>query len=331
MIRGKKRVRLTPDVVLNVITAFDIFRFYMPNRNWEVNKQTYSPFRQEDNPSFVIGDRGGSLHFIDFADLTKRGGPFDFVMMRYGLTLDEVLQKIDSDFGLGFGSEKRGNYKEIVSEYKQPESLGKRYSLIQVITRKFTNVELSYWNSYHQSEDDLRSNHVYSIKEVYLNRQRFPITDQIRFGYLYEGCWKIYRPFAKTKKEKWLSNVPLTLAYGLENLSKGYNSLVTKSLKDYMVCKKVYPYVCHVQNESIAAFSRETVDIINNNSDVVFYGGDSDQKGKDASYIITSAFGWKHINPPDRLLPNTKDFADWGRLEGLGALEQHFKIKELYV
>jgi hypothetical protein len=97
------------------------------------------------------------------------------------------------------------------------------------------------------------------------------------------------------------------------------------------VCRKIYPYVCHVQNESLAAFSQETVDYINNNSQTVFYGGDSDVAGKNASYIITDTFKWKHINPPDHLLNDCcKDFSDWFK-RSPQEVEEHFKKKGLMI
>lgn len=77
------------------------------------------------------------------------------------------------------------------------------------------------------------------------------------------------------------------------------------------------------------AFSDETVEYINSHSKEVYYGGDSDSAGKAASYIITEAFKWKHINPPDRLLPSCNDWACWSSLEGLDKLNEHFKLKGL--
>jgi hypothetical protein len=79
-----------------------------------------------------------------------------------------------------------------------------------------------------------------------------------------------------------------------------------------------------VQNESISAFSEETVKIIKENSKDVFYGGDSDEMGKHNSWIITENFGFHHINPPDKYLPEINDFADWGKAYGLIKLKEHF-------
>jgi DNA primase len=330
MIKGKKKVKLTSDAILERINEYDIFRFYMPDKTWKLNQVTHSPFRKENNPSFLIGTRKGYVSFVDFADTSKRGDCFTFVKLLYNLsTHDDVLKLIDKDFGLGIASgAPTEEYKKIVATYKQPE-LTKRNALIQVVTRKFTKSELDYWNQYHQSVDDLRANNVYAIKKLFLNKSLFYIKEtELAFGYLYEGHWKIYRPYAD-RNNKWLSNVPLTTSWGLNNLNKDKNTLICKSLKDYMVCRKVYKNVCGVQNESIAAFSEDTVNRIKDSSKIVFYGGDSDRPGKEASFAITEAFGFKHINPPDRLLPKIKDFADWAKAEGLESLVNHFKQKQL--
>jgi len=54
MIQGDIKVRLTPHAVLQKISEYDIFRFYMPDKTWKINQVTLSPFRQEKNPSFII-------------------------------------------------------------------------------------------------------------------------------------------------------------------------------------------------------------------------------------------------------------------------------------
>ena len=167
MIKGKRKLELTPATILNMISEYDVFRMYMPDRHWKINESISSPFRKDDSPSFLIGNREGYLYFIDFGDTTHRGGCFDFVCQRFNLSLNEALMKIDNDFGLGIHSNTERNYKEITSQYKQPESIGKRYSIIQCITRKFTKQELDYWAQYYQTEDDLRANNIHSLKEVF--------------------------------------------------------------------------------------------------------------------------------------------------------------------
>jgi hypothetical protein len=333
MIGGKKKpISLTPESVLSKISDYDIFRMYMPNKGWELNRVTYSPFRKENHPSFVIGNRKGYISFIDFADTNLRGDCFTFVKLLYGLsTINDVLKLIDKDFGLGIADGKHtDDYKKIVSEYKQPESI-KRISLIQAITRKFTNAELEYWNSYHQSVDDLRANNVYAIKKVYLNKQLISnVEKEMTFGYLYDGHWKIYRPYAD-KKSKWVpNNVPITAMDGLEDVKHCRIAFINKSKKDWLIMKKVIPSSCAVQNEGIACFSKENVDYLKENSDIQILSFDSDVAGVQNSQQITKLFDFEYANVPRKYLKEgIKDWADLARVYGLKVIEDYLKEKDI--
>jgi hypothetical protein len=333
MIQGDIKVRLTPQAVLSKISEYDIFRFYMPAKDWKLNQVTYSPFRNENNPSFLIGTRKGYISFIDFADTSKRGDCFTLVKMLFNLaTMDDVLRMIDRDFGLGFlPGTSTDKYKAIQKEYKQPEDLGKRYSLIQVITRKFTNEELAYWNEYYQSLDDLRANNVYSIKQLFLNRKKFPLKEtDLRFGYFYEGHWKIYRPFGD-KKSKWVpNNVPITTMDGKEDIANCSVAFINKSKKDYMVMKKVFPCCCAVQNEGVACFSDENVEYLKANSDRQILSFDADDVGVKNSQMITRLFDFEYANVPRKYLSEgIKDWADLAKEHGLRAIISYLNEKKL--
>lgn len=332
MIKGKKRGNIEIRDVLARVTEYDIFRWYMPNRDWKINQVTYSPFRNENNPSFLIGNRSGNLSFIDFADTSKRGGCFDFVKMLFGLSsLHDVLMLIDKDFGLGIVD---GNgtqaYKQVVSEYKQPEQV-KRYSLIQVVTRKFTQEELAYWNQYHQDIQDLRDNNIYSIKKLYLNKQLFSLKEtELTFGYFYNGHWKIYRP-TNDRRTKWVpNNTPITEMDGKSDVLNCKTAIINKSKKDYMVMKKVYPCCCAVQNEGIGCFSPENVEFLKANSDRQILSFDSDVTGVQNSQQITKLFDFDYLNVPRKYLQeDIKDWADLAKTHGLKAIEDYLKQKQL--
>jgi hypothetical protein len=333
MIQGDIKLKLTPEAVLSKISEYDIFRFYMPTKDWKLNQVTYSPFRNENNPSFLIGTRKGYISFIDFADTSKRGDCFTFVKMLFNLSsMDAVLRTIDRDFGLGFlpgtSTEK---YKEIQKEYKQPEDLGKRYSLIQVITRKFTNEELAYWNQYYQSLDDLRANNVYSIKQLFLNRKKFPLKEtDLRFGYFYDGHWKIYRPFGD-KKSKWVpNNVPITAMDGKEDITNCSVAFINKSKKDYMVMNKIFPCCCAVQNEGVACFSDGNVEYLKSNSDRQILSFDADEVGVKNSQMITKLFDFEYANVPRKYLTEgIKDWADLAKEHGLRSIISYLNEKKL--
>jgi hypothetical protein len=332
MIQGRKKVKLTPDSILEKISEYDIYKMYMPHQNWKINVVTYSPFRNEKNPSFIIGYRGGALRFVDFGDSSRKGGCFNFVMMLFNVSLNDALLMIDRDFDLGIvsGSSTK-NYERIISDYAQPTATSKREYFIQVKTRKFTNEELAYWNGYYQDIDDLRANNVYSIDTVYLNKQKFPIKDtELRFGYLYEGHWKIYRPFAD-KKNKWMpNNVPITMMDGLEDIRDCDVAFINKSKKDYMVMKKVFPCCCAVQNEGMGCFSEENVEYIKENSETQILSFDSDETGVKNSQLITEKFGFEYCNVPRIYLEEgIKDWADLARIHGLKTIEKYLTQREL--
>ena len=194
MIKGKIKKPLLAESILEKISEYDIFMFYMPHKGWKLNVVTLSPFRNERNPSFIIGNKHGKLTYIDFADTSKRGDCFTFVQQLFNLAgMRDVLLMIDRDFKLGISTgEVTEEYKKITSAYKQPEDLGKRYSLIQVVTRKLTLEELAYWNQYHQDIEDLKKNQVYGISKLYFNKKLFPLKEtELKFGYFYDGHWKI--------------------------------------------------------------------------------------------------------------------------------------------
>jgi hypothetical protein len=246
--------------------------------------------------------------------------------------MSETLRKIDKDFGLGLSTGvMTEDYKRIISEYKQPH-LEKRYSLIQVKVRKFTKSELDYWAEYHQDLQDLRDNNVYSIKELYLNKQRFPLGEnELRFGYLYEGqYWKIYRPYAD-KKHKWMpNNVPITAMDGKENIKDCSVAFINKSKKDFMVMKKIFPCSCAVQNEGLGCFSHENVEYLKANSDRQILSFDADDVGVQNSKQITEMFDFEYTNVPRQYLAEgIKDWADLAKAHGLQAIKDYLKSKNL--
>jgi hypothetical protein len=330
-IQGERKLKLSIESILSKISEYDIFRFYMHNRKWKLNVATHSPFRKDDNPSFIIGTKHGNVSFIDFADTSKRGNCFNFVQMLYNISnFPDVLKMIDRDFGLGISTGIVGDYKVITSSYAQPLEIGKTYSLIQVITRKFTQEELSYWNQYYQDIDDLKANNVYSIKKLYLNKQEFSLKDSdLRFGYLYDGHWKIYRPHVDPKW-KWVpNNVPITAIDG--NISPSDSPLIiNKSKKDYMVMKKLYQNCTAVQNEGMACFSQENVKLFKSHSPRQILAFDSDPTGVKNSQEITKLFGFEYMNVPRTYLSDgIKDFADLARDYGINKVEQILKRKKL--
>jgi hypothetical protein len=152
----------------------------------------------------------------------------------------------------------------------------------------------------------------------------------IRFGYFYDGHWKIYRPFGD-KKSKWVpNNVPITAMDGLDDIKNCGVAIINKSKKDYMVMKKVFPTCCAVQNEGMGCFSTDNVDYIKKNSFIQVLSFDSDVTGVTNSQQITKVFDFDYCNvPKEYLAEGIKDWSDLGKTYGLKVIEDYLKLKKL--
>lgn len=328
-ITGSKKKQLTMDAILDLITPYDIYRYYFGD--FQINHATVNHLRGDRNPSFIIGNKYGELSHFDFGDSNWRGDCFSLVMQKENCDLNTALHIIDRDFGLGISTDTfKGKYKEITSAYKQPE-ITKKNTLIQIITRKFTKEELAYWNQYHIDISELRENNVYSIKTLFFNKSKFPLKEtDIRFGYYYEGFWKIYRPMAG-KDDKWFpNNVPITMMDGKHLIKDCDTAFINKSKKDYMVVSKIFKCSCGVQNEGIGCFSPENVEYLKSNSRRQILSFDADGPGVKNSQYITKLFGFDYCNVPKKYLQQgLKDWADVAKIHGLKEVEKILTEKNL--
>jgi hypothetical protein len=329
MISASKKTELTPDSILSLVSEYQIFRYYM-GRDFKLNHTISSPFRRDDNPSFsIMSTSGGRLYYTDFAKSEFRGTCFDLVMQLFSLGFHEGLRKIDSDLGLGIGGGKV-DYKTKTSLFKEPK-LEKADTFIQVKSKKYDPSDLSYWNSYHITHEDLTRNGVYSVGKLYINRKLY-YTDphDLCFGYLLDDKWKIYWPHAKTKKDKWRTNVPIDRMWGMDDIKPGCNkSVIVKSLKELMIIQKLLPSVAAVQNESTIAINTKNIKILQNNCKEVYISFDNDGVGVSSSKFYTDNFGFKWINPPKEYLPKIKDWADLVKEKGMETLINYFKSKNI--
>lgn len=331
--KGRLRQKLDIPTILSKVDEYTIYRHYL-GFDFSLGHCYKSPFREEKDGSFSIKKLGsGKLHHRDFGGGGNfKGNCFDFVGQLYpGSSFHDILLMIDKDLRLGI-VEGREGYKELIRGFRK-DSGGNVEKPLTVLPRPLDDKLLSYWRLRGLEKEDLeRSDEVkvYGIKYFKIGKLKVtPKDDEICFAYLYGGkYWKIYRPFSEYK---WASNVPLKYAYGLNNLSKEHNGLCAKSVKEFFLFLKMYPHVMGVQNESLEAFSEETVVHIAKNCKQMYYGGDCDEPGKKASYAITGAFGYKHVNVPDRYWEDRgiKDFDDWAVYEGDAKVKFYLKRKKI--
>lgn len=331
MITGRKLERVTKEYILEKLHPLSVYEFYIGERV-RLNKLISSPFRRDNNPSFIISDRGGRYHHFDYGDNDKEGGCIDFVMQIRGISYPAALELINYDMinneNAAIQSYSVENYP-INSDNNDNKEFEKSVSII-VKSKKFTKEALDYWSNYYITEEELKKEKIYLIDKVYINHSRVGLrNNEIAFAYLLQNeYFKIYRPFVEDKSIKWRYNGPNSYIENLYQIDKGGKLIITKAKKDRMVINKVYDKICNVQCETTAAFTKENIEYINNNFEEVYINFDSDEAGVKASWKITSTFEWKHINVPYIYLNcGIKDFSDMVKKEGVGELHNYFTSK----
>ena len=316
------KVNITKEFLYSKISAYDIYRFYIGD--FKVNSIFKSPLREDRNSSFGINMRpDGELRYKDFAYPAINGDCFSFVMQKYGIDLNQAFNKIANDFGIT-GTTK--DYQESLSYYKKEKVV--YHSFIQIESKEFTSKDLEYWLQYGITKGQLVHDNVYSVKELCIDRQRFPIKkDELVFAYKYDLGFKIYLP-CREKGLKWKSNIPTSYIEGDKYLHLYDKVIITKSKKDRLVLTNLLPNYCiiNVQNESNSAFTQSFIDRLEGKD--VWINFDSDNAGKTSSIALTSKYKFKHINVPDELYP-IKDFSDWYETSGEETIIEYLKSKNI--
>ncbi len=319
---------LTIEEIDQKIGSKAVFDYYLGKVNY---KSFCNPLRKDRTPSCNLGmDDRGVWRMWDFADSNYCGGYIDIIMYHWNLDIKEAIEKVYNDLGLL--STNKVFLPIIVNNKEVAE---KKYSDIKFDPRPFNLLESNYWTEYGLDIESInsveRDFQILTFDKWWLNGKRgLRRTNELAFIYHFTGIdrYKVYFP---TRSDfRWFSNVPLNHIIGLSNLHIDANTLICKSIKDYLTCRLIHPYTCAIQNESLAALSEENAKYIIDHSKEVYYGGDGDIPGKRASRLITSTYGIKHINPPDYYVKQgLKDWADINREDGIEPLYKHFRKKKL--
>ncbi len=332
-------VQQEKDKILKYVTEADIaIGFWPTGRELKFNTAIKSPFRTDECPSFIIGNKYGGITYKDMGDYNFRGDIWKFVQQIEGLqTFRQVIDKIDQRFNLGYSNKKVEGQKIIT--WEQPKLEIKPPPLIQVSVRKFNKTELTWWNLRSQDISDLKREEIYAPSTIYRNRKKIELMEHTYCYWCPDICkWKLYRPLAPKRVKntpvwqwKWDNSIG-TLTY-VENLNKmkGAIGILNKARKDRMVIRKAtgIDAICSVQAEDPSALTDETLYQIWTNCETKVVVSDSDKKGKVFSHWLTDEHGYIHCNTPDEYLPEVNDFDGMAVKYGLDSVTKHFRSKGL--
>jgi hypothetical protein len=323
MIKGSKHINR--ESILQNTTELDILREFWPsNREFALGISIRSPFRDDHNPSFLVGyGNNGRIIYKDFGDGNYNGDVWNFVKQMENIyEEDKLLERVIKRMSIKSG--------QLIREYtdiKKEET--HHYSIIQVVTRPWNIDEVNYWNSYGLDISEVKAENIYVPKSIFVNKKRV-VPKGLTFCYYYPDIekWKIYSPLSPYK---WLTNIPAKYVDHINDITPSKKGFIIKSKKDRMVVKKATGIneLAVVHNEDKSCISEETLTIFNTLPTQKIVISDNDNKGKEFSWWLTQNHGFQHLNLPDKFKEayGWTDFADLARGESLESVSKYFKEK----
>lgn len=227
---------------------WDLFRYYFGE--FKTSKQYHSPLRRDNNPSFsfYIGQNGKPRAY-DFS-IGRNYSPIEYIRELYGLTFNEALDKICSDFKILDIDFKADIYK-VSKEEKDKIIAESRPKEIKAMVKEFSEEELKYWFEYGTEKfETLRHFDIFSVRKFWINRTQMTCS-RPTFTYFFKKSnhIKIYQPLAK-KEYKWFSNTN-----NLEDIQGYYQADIKKTKPELLLLVSSMKEITFLYERGITAMA----------------------------------------------------------------------------
>lgn len=219
--------------LMRQLSDYDVYAYYIGK--FQVGKLYNSPLRSDDkNPSFAIfPSRRGDLLYKDHGS-GDSGNSLTFVKAMLGT---DDNNKIAKELMKILRSTKTTKSAKRVINYTHNSSAN-----IGIVRQKFTDVDTAYWGQFNIDIPTLQYYNVFSIKYYLVGnivKEEYK-KDCPMYAYKVNNAFKIYRPLAKSRKDKWRNNLTNSDIQGLKQLKyKSDTLIITKSMKDVMTLYKM--------------------------------------------------------------------------------------------
>lgn len=319
---------LNRDYVLGKITDAMIFGYYFGK--FDLKGVYPSKFHRDRDPStgFYLS-KSNKIIYNHLNGKEPKMDCFAFVQRLYQLSFKDAVKRIAFDFGLIKGNPNPVS-DDMMKKLLKFDRTRKKDTKIHFVPAKWNRDHKAFWSEYHITRDELDRELVFPVKKLFINEMFIPNRNNcLRFAltepYKNEMLTKVYSPNGDDVL-KWVSNIPLTLPFGLTrvDVSAPY-VFATKSVKDMIILKKFLPdAVFATQNESRSAFSEKTMKKLNFFwPERKYVGFDNDETGLEAMKQVSAEFGFQGVwVPPLMLKEGIKDFSDLAKAKGLKAVER---------
>jgi len=275
-------VKQTRETVLQFVSEEQIFEYYLGD-SIDLTRKYCSPLRTDNNPTCTFKVmQSGRLWFRDWAGHFS-GDCFNLVEEFYQCDFKEALLYIDRDLNLNlFDNSAEMQRQIIIDENKSVDRTVKQRAIIDVRRQPYEVHDLEYWASQGVVGEYLTEYNVFVAKFVRINGYQiweYTPEDPIYVYLLASGAIKCYRPLAKDRQDKWLSNTSVDDIFGWEQLPEtGHICLITKSLKDIMALRYLGYTSCAIQAEG-NDFPEDKMEDLKKRFTHVIYFYDNDEAG----------------------------------------------------
>lgn len=284
------KLAVNKEDILDKVSPEQIFHKYIGD--FVLNKLMSSPLREDNHPSFIVGDKFGEILFKDFAT-GKSGNCFDFVKLKYSLSYSETLKVIANDFDLS-------NFKGY--EHIEPEYLGipvhgtiKKVAsdcYIRVKRKQWSKQDVEYWKSYGWNKKLVDEYNISPIKTFWINGNMINCNSYSYCYYFGNYKYKIYQPF--NKKYKFINNASGIIQGYTQLPKKGDILFITSSMKDLGTLKSVGYNSIAPQSEN-TPINFNIIDELKDRFKKIFIFYDGDIPGIEAAKLQSELYDIPYI------------------------------------
>ena len=312
---------VTLEKILSIIDEYHIYSHYL-GYSVIINRPMNSPFRKDNNPSWsLFRSKQNDILYKDFAT-GETGNVVKFVQRLFDIKYHDALEKIWKD--LISTSKVKQRIPKMQRTLKEPSKV------IGIKRKYFTKTDEVYWDQYGIDKETLKYFNVTPIESFWVNeiQQSFTYTkDCPMYAYKVYNKFKIYRPYAKNREDKWRNNCGPYDMQGWEQLRNNNDLLIiTKSLKDVMVLHTMGYNAVAPQSEN-SAIPPKIIEHLKERFKEIVILFDNDTPGIEAAKKLAEKYDLKYIYLPldDLVLYSIKDISDAVKELGIEVAEERIK------
>lgn len=326
--------------ILNNVSELILWRYYL-GVDFSLNKDMSAPYRKDKTPSLRLGySPKGRIIYKDFG-AGEYGDIFNFVGERFGLSFIEVLQKINTDFGLGLGSGQVINQAVKKKEQKALIKFEKEFSHepantvpFHIVQRYWNQQDRDFWTNFGLTKAILVQYNVYPVEKLFIKNYLVYTYDPQKPAYAYyfpeTGHMKVYFPYGDQSGTKFRGNVnnfeDVQGYYQCDVKRKDPEKLLilTKSMKDCMVLRRL-GYDAMAINGEGHYYHKDFIRHIKKYYPRIISLYDPDRAGIKGAKFLWKEYGIVPYFIPKRYRASCKDIADISALFGLEKAEETMK------